>query len=188
VKEAESDVVYRKKEHQRSQQLLAQNVVARVEFDRSEHDADGATRRRTSLLATVSRLEAELAKATITAPISGTVTSRFADTGAYLAAGAPLVTIADLRRLRIQAEVGEFDAARVALGESVTIRAESYSASWQGSVEEIPEEVVARQARPLDPSRPVDTRVLLVKIKLNEPLPLKLGQRVEVELRPGARP
>ena len=36
--------------------------------------------------------------------------------------------------------------------------------------------------KPLDPSRPVDTRVLLVKVELTEPVPLKLGQRVEVEV------
>jgi hypothetical protein len=31
-------------------------------------------------------------------------------------------------------------------------------------------------------ARPVDTRVLIVKVALNEPVPLKLGQRVEVEV------
>jgi hypothetical protein len=41
---------------------------------------------------------------------------------------------------------------------------------------------VPRSLKPLDPSRPVDTRVLIVKVALNEPVPLKLGQRVEVEL------
>jgi HlyD family secretion protein len=41
---------------------------------------------------------------------------------------------------------------------------------------------VPRALRTLDPSRPVDTRVLVVKVALTEPVPLKLGQRVEVEI------
>lgn len=37
-----------------------------------------------------------------------------------------------------------------------------------------------RYLGPEDTSRPVDARMLLVKIALLEPTPLKLGQRVEV--------
>jgi hypothetical protein len=42
--------------------------------------------------------------------------------------------------------------------------------------------VQARDLKPLDPARPVDTRVLLVKLRLAETVPLKLGQRVDVEI------
>jgi hypothetical protein len=49
-------------------------------------------------------------------------------------------------------------------------------------VEEIAASVVARQTRPADPGRPADTRVLLVTVALRDANPLKLGQRVEVEL------
>jgi multidrug resistance efflux pump len=94
------------------------------------------------------------------------------------------VTITDLRRLRIDAEVGEFDVARVRLGAEVTVRAEGFGQSWRGKVAEIPDRVVPRGLKALDPSRPVDTRVLVVKVELSEPVPLKLGQRVEVEIEP----
>ncbi len=36
--------------------------------------------------------------------------------------------------------------------------------------------------KPQDPGKPEDTRVLLVKIALLEPTPLKLGQRVEIRI------
>ena len=39
-----------------------------------------------------------------------------------------------------------------------------------------------RRLKPQDPGRPSDTRVLLVKVALDEKTPLKLGQRVEVEI------
>jgi RND family efflux transporter MFP subunit len=182
VKEADPDIAYLEQERSRSEHLLGQNVVAQAAYDKSAHDAESATKRRTALLATSARLKAQVDKATVRAPIAGTVTTRFTEPGAYVSPGTPLVTLVDLTRLRVQAEIGEFDTARVTLGAKVTLRAEGYAPSWRGTVEEIPDEVVARQMKPLDPSRPVDTRVLLVKIRLDEPVPLRLGQRVEVEI------
>jgi RND family efflux transporter MFP subunit len=183
VKESEPDITYLDQERSRSERLFTQDAVARAVLDRSTRDADSASRHRQALLATATRLKSEVDKATVRAPIAGTVTKRFVEPGAYVAPGTPVVTLVDLARLRVQAEIGEFDAARVALGEKVTLRAEGYTPTWHGTVEEIPDEVVARELKPLDPSRPVDTRVLLAKIRLDEPVPLRLGQRVEVEIR-----
>ena len=183
VKEADSDIAYFKREQGRSQQLFAQNAVAQASLDKSVHDADNAERRRGSLIASTTRLKTELDKSGVVSPIDGTVTHRFVDAGEFVNAGAPLVTVADLSRLRVEAEVGEFDAGRVRVGAVATIRAEGYEGkSWRAIVEEIPDQVVPRQLRPLDPSRPVDTRVLLVKVRPSEALPLRLGQRVEVEI------
>jgi len=183
VRESDSDIEYFKREKARSQQLFSQNVVAQAALDKSVHDSDGAERRRTSLLASAARLKAEVDRAAIVAPIDGSVTHRFVDAGEFVNAGTPLVTVADLSKLRVEVEVGEFDAGRVRLGATARIRAEGYEGkSWRATVEEIPDQVVPRQLRPLDPSRPVDTRVLMVKLRPSEPLPLRLGQRVEVEI------
>jgi HlyD family secretion protein len=182
VKESGADVDYATRERKRSQQLWNSNVVAEASLDRSVHDSSAAEGRRTSLLAGAARISANIAKAKIVAPIDGTVTERFADVGEMVAAGSPLLTVTDLGHLRVEAEVGEFDVARVRLGADVTIRAEGYAQRWSGKVAEIPDRVVPRSLKPLDPSRPVDTRVLIVKVDLSEPVPLKLGQRVEVEV------
>ncbi len=182
VKEAGADVDYTARERKRSQQLWNNNVVAEASLDRSVHDSTVAEGRRASLLAGATRISANIAKSRVVAPIDGTVTERFADVGEMVAAGSPLLTLTDLSQLRIEAEVGEFDVARVRLGAEVTIRAEGYAAHWSGKVAEIPDRVVPRSLKPLDPSRPVDTRVLIVKVELSKPVPLKLGQRVEVEV------
>jgi RND family efflux transporter MFP subunit len=183
VKEADADMRYLALEKGRSEKLFSQSAVAQAELDRRRHDSNSAAHRRSSLRAGSTRLGAVLDKAKLVAPIDGSITARFADAGEMVAAGDPVVTIADLEKLRIEAEVGEFDAARVRLGAIVTIRAEGHDGrSWKGSVEEIPDQVIARQQKPLDPSRPVDTRILLVKVRLDEAVPLKLGQRVEVEI------
>jgi HlyD family secretion protein len=72
---------------------------------------------------------------------------------------------------------------RIRLGATVRVTAEGFAGqTWRGRVEEIPDAVVARRLKPEDPGRPSDTRVLLVKIALLEPTPLKLSQRVELEI------
>jgi RND family efflux transporter MFP subunit len=133
--------------------------------------------------AAVDRLEAELAKYRIVAPIDGVVIARYADPGETVNPAAPLATIADLSRLRVEAEVDEFDISRIATKAQATIRVEGYpNRRWRGEVEEVADSIVARPSRPQDPSRPADTRVLLVTVAFREPNSLKLGQRVEVEI------
>ena len=58
----------------------------------------------------------------------------------------------------------------------------SSPASMLAKVEEIPDSVVPRRIRPEDPGRPIDARLVPVKIALAESTPLKLGQRVEIEI------
>lgn len=182
VKESGTDVDFATRERKRSEQLWRSNVVAEAALDRSAHDSSAAESRRASLLAGAARISANIAKSKVVAPIGGTVTQRFVDAGEMMSAGAPVITITDLSHVRIEAEVGEFDAAHVHLGAGVTVRAEGYDQRWHGKIAEIPDRVVPRSLKPLDPSRPIDTRVLVVKVELTEPVPLKLGQRVEVEV------
>ncbi len=149
----------------------------------SRPDMSAATARRDAAKAAVERLEAELARYRVLAPMEGVVLTRHVSVGETVNAAAPLVTIADLSRLRVEAEVDEFDIGRVAQGADVVITAEGYrDKRWRGKVEEIADAVVSRQTRPEDPARATDTRVLPVRIKLLESVPLKLGQRVEVEI------
>ena len=128
------------------------------------------------------RLEALIAKTIITAPIDGVIVDRAVHAGETVASGDPLVTIADLSRTRVEAEIDEFDAARVHLGAAVMVAAEGFDRPWRGTIEEIPDTVVNRRLKPQDPSKPIDTRVLLVKVAFIEHTPLKLGQRVEVRI------
>ena len=142
-----------------------------------------AQARRDAAKAAVDRLEAESAKYRIMAPIDGVVIARHAQPGETVTPSSSLATIADLSRLRIEAEVDEFDIAGVILGAKATITAEGYPGQvWQSKIEEIADAIVPRETRPEDPGRPADTRVLKVKLALLEPNPFKLGQHVEVEI------
>ncbi|GMU63907.1 MAG: hypothetical protein AMXMBFR36_01810 [Acidobacteriota bacterium] len=181
--EAAAEVRLAETELARAADLYARHVDTLTRRDRAERDLDVARARVDAAAATLVRLEAERAKRKVMAPIDGVVISRVADPGETVEARAPIVTIADLTRLRVEAEVDEFDAARVALGAAVEVTAEGHDGrSWRGVVEEIPDAVSGRRLKPQDPGKPSDTRVLIVKVRLEEPTPLKLGQRVEVEI------
>lgn len=185
ISETDAEIKYSEQEIKRATQLFNAQMGTRQALDRVNRDRDAALARRQTAVAATREIEAQLAKMRVHAPIDGVIIARHANTGETVNASAPLVTIANLDRLRVEAEIDEYDAGKVALGAPVKIRAEGFATSgWRGRVEEIPDAVVPRRLRPQDPGRPSDTRVLLVKVALDEATPLKLGQRVEVELSP----
>ena len=182
VVEAEADIRLFETESARAKSLWEHEVGSKQAWEKAERDIDSARARRNSAIAAVTRLDAVVAKTVITAPIDGTVVVRLVDAGERIADGDALLTIADLSRTRVEAEVDEFDASRLTLGAQVRITAEGYERAWKGTIEEIPDAVTSRRLKPQDPSKPIDTRVLLVKVSVEEPAPLKLGQRVEVRI------
>ena len=122
------------------------------------------------------------------ATLSGTVTARHVDAGETVETGDAVVTVADLQRLRVDAEADEADAGALAVGAPVAITADGYPGkTWNGRVEEVADSVTLRRLKPQDPSRPTDTRLLAVKVAFDEPSPLRLGTTVELKIRAAAR-
>jgi HlyD family secretion protein len=180
VGEAVADIRLYTVERDRAQSLWQTAVGSKQSYERAERDLDSAGARRASAEADVARLEATLKKTVIKSPIDGVVTGRLVQPGEAVAIGDRIISVADLTRTRIEAEVDEYDAGRIRLGAPATVRAEGYEESWNGTVEEIPDAVTTRRIKPQDTSKPVDTRVLLVKVALGQATPLKLAQRVEI--------
>jgi RND family efflux transporter MFP subunit len=153
------------------------------DIERTHSYVVGYRARRDALKAARARLDAQWRKHWVFAPIDGVVTSRQVNAGETVAASAPLLTIVDLSRLRVEAEVDEYDVAHCAVGGIATIRTEAFPAkAWQGTIEEVADALVPRRIRPEDPGRPTDTRVLPVRISFRAATPLRLGQRVEVSI------
>lgn len=182
VGEADADIRLYETERDRAKALWQSEVGSKQIFERAERDLDAARARRLSAVADVQRLEATLNKTIIKSPIDGVVIARFIQPGESAVAGNKVLQIADLSRTRVEAEVDEFDAGRIHLGASAYVTAEGYDKRWLGVVEEIPDSVTDRRLRPLDTGKPIDTRVLLVKVAMKEKTPLKLAQRVEIEI------
>ena len=183
IAETEANIRLLDVEIERTSKLYEIRAASRQDLDRYLSQREVQHTLLNARIADAHRLQAILVKTKITSPIDGVVTSRNADPGEMIAAGAPIVTVTDLGRLRVEAEVDEFDAGRINLGDEVTVTAEGYPGkAVKAKVEEIPDTVVGRRLKPQDPSRPIDTRVLLVKIAFKEPSPFKLGQRVDLEI------
>jgi RND family efflux transporter MFP subunit len=184
VAEAEADVRLFDAEANRARDLWRKEVGSLQDVERRQRDLDAARSRVATARAETARLRAVLAKTRIVAPIDGGVVRRNVDPGEAIEARRPVATIADVSRLRVEAEVDEFDAARIRMGAPVTVTAEGYAGQrWNGLVEEIPDTVEPRRLIAQDPSRATDAAVLLVKIAFSSPTPLKLGQRVDVAVR-----
>ncbi len=129
---AEADLNLSKRSLERLRGLYADRAVAQKEVAQSESDVVKA---RASLSRTESRLEllhispaADSTRFTLRAPIAGTVVDRAALPGAEVRAdsGLPLVTISDLSRLWILADVYERHLSHVKTGLVADISVASY--------------------------------------------------------------
>ena len=170
-------------DYARNKQLFEWKVITASEFSVAQSNFSVQKATVKSAQIALERARQNLAYTKIYAPIDGVIVERLTHAGEMITSGAPVVTIADLTKTRVEAEVDEFDAARIRNGADAAISAEGYDGKWRGVIEEVPGNVVSRRLKPQDPSKPIDTRVLLVKVALTEATPLKLGQRVEVEFR-----
>ncbi len=185
VRVAEAELLLARRNQERRQQLLAEGVVAPLELDQAVRDLDTSRARLETARAEVERYQAQLDKTRILAPISGTVIARSVDAGEMVEAGAPVATVADLTRLRVDAEADEADAASLRVGADVTIEVPGQpDRTWRGRVEDVAHSMTQRKIKPQNPSRPTDTRVLSVKVAFVAPSELRLGTTVELRIAP----
>jgi RND family efflux transporter MFP subunit len=119
VTEADADIRLYQSEVERAKNLWDVAVGSKQAWEKADRDLDAARARRTSAAAEVARLEALVEKTIITAPIDGVVITRHAHAGETLDTGEAIVTVANLERTRVEAEVDEFDSARMRLGAPV---------------------------------------------------------------------
>lgn len=185
ITEAEAEVKLAQVNRERRERLVREQIVAAHDLDQASRDLDIARARLETAAAEAARYDAQLRKTRIVAPIAGTVIDRQVDTGETVETGDHAFTLANLGRLRIDAEADEADAGALAVGASVAITADGYEGrSWKGTIEEIADAVTLRKLKAQDPGRPTDTRIVAVKVAFAEPSPLKLGTTVELRIEP----
>jgi HlyD family secretion protein len=184
--ETDADIRLLEWKVKRAAELIESSAGSAQELEERQRALEAARARRKALDAAATRIDAQIAKTQIHSPIDGTVTARSVHPGQTAEPASPCFTIANLARKRVEAEVNEFDGGRVEMGALATVTAEGYPGMiWRARVEEIPSVVTGRQMRPQDPGRPTDTGVVLVKLELLDPVPLRLGQRVEIRIDGG---
>ena len=108
-------------EHERSQRLFEAGAIPRQRLDETQTGRRAATAQRDLAKANVAQAEAALRRAretqrdtTLTSPIDGVIVERNYDAGSLVGPGdKPVVAVADLRSLKLEAGVSELEAGRL---------------------------------------------------------------------------
>lgn len=125
---------------------------------------------------------------TIRAPIASTVLQLNAKVGELAAPSAPrpLVTLGDLSRLRVRAELDERDIGKVKPGDKVAVHADAFhDREFAGKVAAIAPLVQAGRISASGVRNLTDYSVTEVLIDLADPGPLLVGMKVDVYFQPG---
>jgi ABC exporter DevB family membrane fusion protein len=135
--------------------------------------------------ATLDYYRMRLDKTIIRSPIDGTVIERYLDEGEGVTPEIPILAIADLSKVWVNAEVDETDIGRVHVGEKAQVTSNAYPGqTFAGSVREIANYAGARKIRPSNPAVNLGLKVVQVKILLETQTPLRLGMTVDVKITP----
>lgn len=196
-------------EHQRRRQLLGKEVLSQEEADRAEREFKVATdrldaaRQRFRLVddpareedvkramaeaaearARLAEAQALAAKAVIRSPIDGVVLRKHRRAGEMVSVSfdTPVVTVGDISRLRVRADVDERDISRIKPGQNAVLMAEAYGErQFTGVVSRVSKILGKKNIRTDDPAEKNDTRILETLIDLDGPGELPVGLRMDV--------
>jgi HlyD family secretion protein len=131
---------------------------------------------------------AELEKTILRSPITGTVVRRNLRVGEAVSSlqVEPVVTVADLARLRVRAEVDEIDIGKVRLGQRAYAESESLPGlRLDGRVTRLAKTMGRKTIRSLNPNERQDVRIREVLVDLESRADLPLGLRLVVSFVDG---
>src|SRR5579864_5776938 len=120
--------------------------------------------------AAVDQARAELDKTVVRSPIDGTILRVHRRPGELVSTffvDQPIVTVGDLSRLFVRAEIDETDIAKVAVGQPASVTAEAFGGTrFPGKVVRVGDMLGPKKVHTGDPAERTDTRVLDVMIEL----------------------
>ncbi len=209
VDEARAVLEVARTENDRRRRLLSHEVLSKEEADRAEREYKvaserlDAARQRFRLvddptreedvkraLAQVGEARARLEEAralaekgVIRSPIDGVVLRKHRRAGEMVSVSfdTPVVTVGDVSRLRVRADVDERDIAKVAVGQKAILMAEAYGDKRiLGHVSRVAGILGKKNIRTDDPSEKNDTRILETLVDVDEPADLPVGLRMDV--------
>ncbi len=180
---AESDLALAESTLKRYQSLYEKKSVSPQEFDEIESHRQAALARRDMALADQAQIKAALAQAQtefeytrVRAPFDGVVTEKKVDSGTLASPGMPVVTVEDVHRYRLEANVNESDLAYVKIGQAAPVRIDALGdRQLRGRVVQIV------------PAADPGSRSFLIKIELPVDPQLRSGLFAQAQFSHGAR-
>lgn len=211
LREAEAQFTMARSERDRRQTLLDRGAISRSEFDFAARDVEtsrarvDAARERLAVVRTQTRVEdlkraeAEIAhaeamlaeaqamveKTCIRAPLDGRVLRRYRKSGESVSGkgDTPILSLGDLRTLRVRVDVDETDVARLHLGQTAWVTADAYGDKrFTGKVVRIGQALGRKNVRTDEPTERVDTKILETLVELDPGQILPVGLRVDAFL------
>ena len=151
LKQAESQLEMANLDYKRNERLFQEQAISDAEYEQSQTAYNTALAEKEaaefsvqSARASLNEAEESLAKTSIYAPMSGTVSRLSVElgervVGTSMMAGTEMLRIADLNRMEVEVEVNENDIVRVALDDTALIEVDAYpDTRFKGVVSEIP--------------------------------------------------
>ncbi len=179
IRQREADLKVAEVNFERSKNLFGRQLLAKQALDDAESrylsaqaQLDLAKAQTTQTGARLEELEINLRNTRIVSPVDGFVGKRNVDAGAWVSQNAPVVSVVDIARLRIVANVVEKDLRLVNAGDQATIEVDAYPG-------EIFRGRIARVSPVLDPA----TRTATMEVEIpNVDYRLKPGMYARVVL------
>lgn len=209
VNEAKAILDVARIENERRRNLLSHEVLSKEEADRAEREYKVAAERFDAArqhfhlvddpareedvkkaMADVAEARARLAEAqalaekgVIRSPIDGVVLRKHRRAGEMVSVSfdTPVITVGDISRLRVRADVDERDIAKVVVGQPAILMAEAYGRHrFTGTVSRVTSILGKKNIHTDDPAEKNDTRILETLIDLDAPAKLPVGLRMDV--------
>ena len=153
VESAEAALANALLEHERSTNLFGRGALPRQRLDAAETARRGAAAQRDLARASLAQADAALRRAqevqrdaTLTSPINGVVVERNYDAGSLVSPGdKPVIVVADLSVMKLEAGVSELEAGRLKAGMPARVSVQAHPGeTFDGRVAAIAPEVDAR--------------------------------------------
>jgi len=119
MKSAQARYAMARDDYERSKKLYADKMISPQQYDAAASTYNIA-------LAALNTARIQVDNATIKAPISGVILVKAIEKGELATVGTPIVTMADLSRVKLTVYLGEQNIGKIKLGEEVSISVDSY--------------------------------------------------------------
>ena len=121
--------------------IESQIAVVEVQLDAQETTLENSVSsldaQSSSIGMQIAQIDDKLAKCRISSPVSGTVLTKYAEAGEFVAAGRPLFKVADLDRVYLRAYVTSAQLSEIKIGQQVKVYSDygkGYSKEYPGTV------------------------------------------------------
>jgi RND family efflux transporter MFP subunit len=185
IRQREADLRFAQTNLDRSKNLFERQLIPKQTFDDAEArfqaasaQLDLAKAQHSQSQARLDELKINLANTVITSPVNGFIGKRTLDAGAWVTPNSALLSVVDISKVRLVANIVEKDLRRISAGQRADVEVDAFpNETFRGRI--------ARVSPVLDPS----TRTAQIEIEIENPLfRLKPGMYARVNFTVEQRP